>query len=71
MATHVPQRNGERLLRFTHVPIPAEDMRRLDLIVTVSISFEAFLYSVTPHVLPLLLDGVRLDQAVQEMMEVL
>ena len=27
-------RNVERLLRSTHAPVPAEDMRRLDLIVT-------------------------------------
>ena len=29
----VPDRNVERLLRDTHVPVPAHDMRRLDLIV--------------------------------------
>ena len=29
----VPDRNIERLLRDTHVPIPADDLRRLDLIV--------------------------------------
>ena len=30
---HIPDRNVERLLHDTHVPVPAADMRRLDLVV--------------------------------------
>ena len=30
---HVPDRNIERLLRNSHVPVPPDDLRRLDLIV--------------------------------------
>ena len=30
---HVPQRNVERMLRHTHVPVPPGDNRRLDLVV--------------------------------------
>eukprot|EP00959_Pyramimonas_sp_CCMP1952_P243484 5089443-Pyramimonas_sp.AAC.1 len=31
---HVPYRNIERLLHTTHIPVAADDMRRLDLIIT-------------------------------------
>ena len=30
---HFPDRNVERMLRNTHVPVPPEDSRRLDLVV--------------------------------------
>eukprot|EP00973_Karenia_brevis_P086811 12038831-Karenia_brevis.AAC.1 len=30
----VPDRNIERLLRNTHVPVHADDMRRLDIVVS-------------------------------------